>query len=359
MESWLHPGDQSRVVICTESPDLLDHLLAACAAADVEPDLMAGTAGLRNAWAEAAVVVIGADQAGRTQSLALPRRAHVYLAGVEPVDELAAHSARLGAALVVLPCGADWLATAVAERAVGSRGPARSLAVVGGSGGVGCSTLAAGLSFVAARQQLAVVLVEADPVGGGLDLLLGAERSPGWRWSRLARARGHLGDLSGQLPRADGVDVIAMARGSAEPAPGAEAVRAVLGSLARSHELVVIDAGRGVGPAARAAVEQAEAAILLTAGDVRGVAAARQVHAELAGVAARWGLLVRRPRSAGLAPEAAAEGFAMPLLGVVADEPGLAVAATRGEPPARSPRSPLGRTCRALLAGDAWWRSAA
>ena len=44
------------------------------------------------------------------------------------------------------------------------------------------------------------MLIDADPRSGGLDLLLGAERTAGWRWPRLATARGHLGDLTGQLP---------------------------------------------------------------------------------------------------------------------------------------------------------------
>jgi Mrp family chromosome partitioning ATPase len=94
--------------------------------------------------------------------------------------------------------------------------PAASSAFMGGSGGVGATTLAAGLAFVAARTQR-TMLIDADPRSGGLDLLLGAERTPGWRWPRLATARGHLGDLTGQLPSIDGIDLLSMARGESPP----------------------------------------------------------------------------------------------------------------------------------------------
>ena len=66
--------------------------------------------------------------------------------------------------------------TDLAGRPSGS-GPV--ICVVGGSGGVGASTLAAALAFVAARQAARSVLVDTDRLGGGLDLLIGAERVDG------------------------------------------------------------------------------------------------------------------------------------------------------------------------------------
>ena len=34
------------------------------------------------------------------------------------------------------------------------------------------------------RFDVELALVDLDPMGGGLDLLLGAESTPGWRWPR-------------------------------------------------------------------------------------------------------------------------------------------------------------------------------
>jgi secretion/DNA translocation related CpaE-like protein len=224
---------------------------------------------------------------------------------------------------------------------------------VGGSGGVGASTLAAGLAFVAARASQRTMLIDADPRSGGLDLLLGAERTAGWRWPRLATARGHLGDLTGQLPTVEGVDLLSMARG--ESAPGwelqSEQLKSVLLSAMRSHQITVVDLSRALGAAACEALRRAELAVLLVRDDVRGVAAGREVIRELEGESDQLGLVVRQGRSRLLEPKLVATGVGLPLLGSFADDPTLILAAERGDPPARAARSSLARLCRRLL-GD-------
>ena len=154
-------------------------------------------------------------------------------------------------------------------------------------GGVGASTLAAGLAFVAARASRRTMLIDADSRSGGLDLLLGAERTEGWRWPRLATARGHLGDLTG-LPTVEGVDLLSMARG--EPTPGwvpqAEQLKSVVLSAMRSHEITVVDLPRALGVAAREPLRKAKLAVLVVRDDVRGVAAGREVVREQVSVIA-------------------------------------------------------------------------
>ena len=68
----------------------------------------------------------------------------------------------------------------------------RVLAVLGGRGGAGASVLAAGLCVTASRSGLRTLLVDADPLGGGADLLLGWEEEHGLRWPQLAEAGGRL-----------------------------------------------------------------------------------------------------------------------------------------------------------------------
>ncbi len=60
-------------------------------------------------------------------------------------------------------------------------------------------------------------------------------------------------------------------------------------------------------------------------------------------------LVVRSGRARSLAPDTVAAGLGLALLGSVADDPGLILAAESGDPPARSSRSPLARTCRLIL----------
>ena len=158
------------------------------------------------------------------------------------------------------------------------------------------------------------MLIDADPRSGGLDLLMGAERTAGWRWPRLATARGRLGDLTGQLPTVEGVDLLSMARGDSTPSweLRAEQLKSVLQFAMRSHEITVVDLPRTLGAAAGEALRRAKLVVLLVRDDVRGVAAGREVVRELAGGCDRLGLVVRRGRLRLLEPQLVATGVGLP-----------------------------------------------
>ena len=336
--------------VASSDPELLEQILATAAAAAVEPTVVAGAAALRAHWASAAVVVIGIDQAAEVAESGLARRAEVYVVGDAADHEaLCSWSGPLGAAVVVLPGSAGWLTASMAD-ATRLRRRGRLVAVVGGSGGVGASTWAAGLAVIAAQLDVRTALVDADPLGGGLDLLMGAERSAGWRWSRLAGARGHLGDLSGQLPSAAGVEVLAVGRSErADPGPpGPEQLTAVLRSLSRSHELTVVDLPRASDWIAREVGQHADLVVLLARADVRGVSAARAVLDRLVDGPTPE-VVVRTRRTAVVTASAVADGLGVPLLGTVADDNAVRLAAERGDPPSRSARAAAAPSCRAAL----------
>jgi secretion/DNA translocation related CpaE-like protein len=346
---------ETTVVVATADSELLDHVLSVTAVVGVEPLILSDPGLLRQHWATASMFLLGVDQATRVAALGLPRRADVYLvAGEKTSTAQAQHcSIRLGAALLSLPTSASWLSDALVDIGGKGQGTGTLVCVVGGSGGVGASTLASGLAFVAARTSQRTMLIDADQRSGGLDLLLGAERTGGWRWPRLATARGHLGDLTGQLPTVEGVDLLSMARGDSTPSweLQAEQVKSVLQSAMRSHEITVVDLPRTLGAAAGEALRRAKLAVLLVRDDVRGVAAGREVARELASECDCLGLVVRRGRLHLLEPQLVATSVGLPLLGSFVDDPALVLAAERGEPPARSARSALARLCRQLL-GD-------
>lgn len=339
--------------VATEDPELLEQILATAAAAAVEPSVVSTVAALRPHWSSADVVVVGVDTAAGVAAAALPRRPEVFVVGAGADHErLCAWSGPLGATVMVLPESAGWLTASLADTRQ-QRGRGRLVAVLGGSGGVGASTWAAGLAVTAARQQLRTALVDADPLGGGLDLLMGAERSGGWRWPRLAGARGHLGDLSGQLPSVAGVDLLSVGRDEgADPGPpGVEQLTAVLRSFSRTHDLTVVDLPRPHDWIAREVTRQCDLLIVMVRADVRGVSAARAVLDQVRDGAAP-SVLVRVRRLGLLTADAVATGLGRPLLGTVVDDSALRVAAERGEPPARSARSARAAnaaSCRAAL----------
>ena len=342
---------QTSIVVAIGDSELLDQVLSITAVIGVEPLVLGDVGLLRQHWALASMVLLGVDQATRVATMGLPRRTDVYLVAEErTASQSQQWSMQLGAALVTLPSSASWLSDAVSNAAGTGRRPGQVICVVGGSGGVGASTLAAGLAFVAARTHRTMI-IDADPLSGGLDLLLGAERTSGWRWPRLATARGHLGDLTGQLPSVDGIDVLSMARAESPPgwAPHAEQLKAVVLSATRSHEMTVVDLSRSLGVAAWEALRRSELAVVVVRDDIRGIAAGREVVREFGEECERLGLVVRHGRSRLLEPNLVASGVGLPLLGSFVEDPTLVLAAERGDPPGRSGRSSLSRLCRQLL----------
>ena len=341
----------SSVIVAIADSELLDQVLSITAVVGIEPVVLGDVGLIRQHWASALTVLLDVDQAARALNLGLPRRTEVYLVSDDKSSQQAQQlSMQLGAAVVPLPSGVSWLSDALSNVASGGRGMGRLVCVVGGSGGVGASTLAAGLAFTAARTR-PTMLIDADPLSGGLDLLLGAERTPGWRWPRLATARGHLGDLTGQLPSVDEIDLLSMARGESPSgwAMHAEPLKAVLLSALRSHELTVVDLSRTLGVSASEAVQRAELVLLLVRDDIRGVAAGREVARQLRTESECLGVVVRQGRSRLLQPKLVASGVGLQLLGCFAEDPTLVLAAERGDPPGRSGRSSLARLCRQLL----------
>lgn len=341
--------------VLTADEELLDRLLATLAAVGMEPRVVSDPGALRTVWREATAVAVGGDRAEQLVALGLPRRSDVFVVGDDrDSDELCRWSVPLGAAVAPLPSSDAWFATALADAAGLRTGAGRLLAVVGSTGGVGSSTCAAAAAVTAAASGLRTVLVDGDALGGGLDLLVGAEHVDGWRWPHLAGARGHLGDLTGQLPYVDGVDLIAAARGVGRPGGrggseeiGPEQMAAVLRSTTRSHDLTVVDVPRWLSAVGLETTRRADLTVLVVRADLRGLAAARELAAWLPETSAQ--VLLRGPRSAAVGPELVEESLGLPVLATVTDEKTVRLGAERGESPGRSPRSSLTRACRQIL----------
>jgi secretion/DNA translocation related CpaE-like protein len=346
------PGEDVPLVI-TGDLELLDGVLAAAAAAAVEPSVTSEAASIRPTWASAPMVIVGLDRVRQVWDLMLPRRREIYVVGDETnQQELWQWSAPLGAAIVALPSGAGLLTAAIADLAARPGEDGLTVAVVAGSGGVGASTIAAGLCCVAAADTVSSMLVDLDPFGGGIDLLVGAESLPGWRWPRLQTAQGHLGDLTGHVPRVAGMDVLSASRDD-DHAPaelGTDSVRAVLLSTSRSHRLTVADLPRAMTASSREVLQRAQRTLLVVPANVRGIAAAQQFRSQLLSASSDLRVVVRTPRSGGVDAGMVSDAVELQLAGVVGEDSSLTAAADRGEPPGRSGRSPIGKLARRLLA---------
>jgi len=138
-----------------------------------------------------------------------------------------------------------------------------------------------------------------------------------------------------------------------------EQIQAVLLSAARSHQLVVVDVPRQLTAATREVLRRADLVLLVVLDQLRGIAAAQQMMGPLEDSCTALSVLVRTTRPRGLSGEAIADGLGLPLSGAVADDPAIRLGAARGEPPGRSARTQLARSCRSVLdaispSGGAW-----
>jgi secretion/DNA translocation related CpaE-like protein len=346
------PPDRSApagVLLVTRDRALGDHIRALADAAGTRVTVQPTAAG--PAFRGSALVLVGVDA---TDDVPRGRSGVVLVAridGGEVPEGVWKQALELGAEQVaVLPEAEPWLL----DRLIDAAGPvdrAPVIAVIGGRGGAGASTLAVALATTAARSGLRPVLIDADPWGGGIDLALGAEQLKGLRWPELPFGSGRLrpGALIGLLPDAGGVGVLACPRREPfELAPAAAA--AALDAAARDGDLVVVDLPRRVGPTEQGLLSACNRVLLVVPAEVRAAASGAQVMAAVDVHTADLRVVVRGPAPTGLEAEAVADALALPLQGELRPEPGLAAALDRGEAGSLPPRGPLALLSRRILA---------
>jgi secretion/DNA translocation related CpaE-like protein len=327
--------DTAPLLVATADPDALDDALRWCAAVGVTPEVASDAVAARRSWSAARAVLVAADLAGPLAGTAPPRRDGVLL--VEPgtaEGSVWRHAVALGAEAVLdardEPVVLDRLGALL-----DGDGEAASLAVVGAVGGAGASTLATAVALEAARRGHRPVLVDADTRGAGVDLVLGAERVEGVRWSALGGADGHVGAtrLSRLLPEHRGVAVLACPRdGAAVPA---DVAPDVLAAAARAYDVVVADVPRHLDGLGTAALQRCEGAVLVVPEDVRCVAAGRialtRVRAHVPRV-----LLVTVRRQGGLGSGPVAEALRLPVVARLGHDKRLRGDVDHGRGPGRS-----------------------
>lgn len=340
-------------LIVTGDPALADGLLRLAAAADAHAEVAYGADEARAAWTWPALVLVGADLAEDVASAALQRRPGVVLvAHADATAETYRMAVEISAQdVAVLPDNEEWLINAFAAAAEpdGKRGA--TLCVVGSRGGAGASVLAAALGLSAASMGLRPLLVDADPLGGGVDLMLGLEEYEGVRWDDLAERRGRLNPatLRDALPRSGELSVLSWRRG--EPAPvSQEAALSLFDAAARGFDLVIADVPRYPGDLGRTALRSADVTFLLVPAEVRATVAADGLSTALRRDTSDLRLVVQGPAPGGLTTETVTQALDLPAAGsfdrdrrvpAAMDDGGLARVCRRG---------PLADFCERVLA---------
>ncbi len=287
---------------------LLDEVLRLAAAAGVELDVVPDPGAARRQWLAAPLVLVGGDVAEQAAAVGLPRREDVLLVTADLDDaQVWQRAVHVGARRIAfLPEAEAWLVDELADVVAGGR--ARCVAVVGGRGGAGATTLAVALAVTGTRTGRSTLLVDGDPLGGGIDLALGGESTTGVRWPELVTASGRVSPLALReaLPAIDALSVLSWDRSDVLDVP-ADAMSAVLNAGLRGGDLVVVDLPRRVGDAASVALAAADLTLLVVPAEVRAVAAAARVAAAVSAACADLRVVVRDPAPSGLSAEVVAE----------------------------------------------------
>jgi septum site-determining protein MinD len=238
------------------------------------------------------------------------------------------------------------------ERAV-SRG--RAIVVTSGKGGVGKTTTTANVGAALAAAGKRVVLVDADIGLRNLDIVLGLESRVKHHLLDVLEEKVSLDEALVRDKRSENLFLLAAAQTREKEDVVTAQMKALMETLCERFEFVLIDCPAGIEMGFKNAIAGADHAIVVCTPEVSAVRDADRVVGLLPNTW-RPELIINRLR-----PHLVKRGkmlsvddvngiLRLPLLGVIADEPGVIVATNRGEPLALDAQSETGAAYRAIAA---------
>lgn len=336
-------------LLLTRDRSLADEVARLSAAAGVRPEVYDDPLAALSVWSSAPLVLVGADLVDEVASARPGRRDGVHVVGWTLGDGVFRAALAFGAGTVgELPACEAWLVDLLADSEE-SPGRGRTLGVIGGAGGAGASTFACALGQAGAARG-ATLVVDTDPLGPGLDRMLGLESVAGVRWGELAAGSGRLGAraLREAVPRSGGAPagpgVLTWASGTVVE-PDATVVREAVAAAQRGHDLVVLDLDRHGGTLLDELVARCDRVLVVVPATLAGIASTvRLLHRldHLPGAA----LAVRR---GGVSWDDLERATGLPVAVEVPDQRGLAESLDLGLGPLRHHRVPLARAAREVL----------
>jgi septum site-determining protein MinD len=233
------------------------------------------------------------------------------------------------------------------------RARGRSIVVTSGKGGVGKTTTTANIGTALAMTGAKVALVDADVGLRNLDIVLGLE----------ARVRSHVLDvLEGNVSLDDALvsdkrvptlRLLAAAQTREKDEVDTVAMHTMVDSLRDRFDYVLIDCPAGIEKGFTNAIVGADEAIIVCTPEVAAVRDADRVVG-LLGNRDSIKLIVNRlrpdlvRRGKMLSVEDVNAILRLPLLGVIADEPGVIISTNKGEPLVHDVTSTAGAAYRAI-----------
>jgi secretion/DNA translocation related CpaE-like protein len=339
-------------MIASNDHSIIDDLLRLAAAADVETELVRDADKARQGWHWPSLILVGNDLAEEVTAKAPPRRPGVVMvARTDDAEDPYRKAIEVGAQDVAqLPGDETWLVDTLAAAAEPVDGWGGTVCVMGARGGAGASVLASALGLTAARSGLRTLLIDGDPIGGGLDIVLGLEEQQGARWPHFADRRGRLSaaNLYEALPRLGDLSVLSWVR-EAPTAVTPEAAQSLLDAAVRAFDLVIVDVPRHEGEIGRSALRVADTILLLVPAEVRATMAADALLTPLRNDGTDLRLVVAGPAPGGVTPEVMAQALELPLAGVLEHDRKIAASVEEGGIAHSLRRGSLADLCKRLL----------
>ena len=209
----------------------------------------------------------------------------------------------------------EWLIEHLSAPAIRT---GKCIAVIPGCGGAGASTVASALAFHANALVETVSLVDCDQSSAGIDIVAGAERTPGMRWQDFVSLTNSITatDIVRGLPNKNGISILSS---STEPnSISTEEVKTIVSQLLTVNDLVILDLPRSEGLVRESElIAMADAVLVVVPSTVRGCASADRVIANVTENNETVELVVRTIPGSGLTPIEIAHSLNTPLAGSV------------------------------------------
>lgn len=349
-----------QVLLITDDSVLAEEVSRLAAVAGRDLHRVSRPADAAEHWRTAPLVLLDEGASNACAGLGLAGRSGIVLVGTKPPPDFWKAAFERGAEYALeLPDEETRLVALLAEAHEESVSRAgRVVAVVGGCGGAGASVLATVTALTAARQGQQCLLLDCDPLGGGLDLAVGAESDAGLRWSGLSVSGGRVAAsaLNDALPERrvgpGAITLLSCDRDDVSSGMTAESVHAVIAAGRRAGQTVVCDVPRSVSGSATAALREADLTVVVVPAEVRACAAAARTVAAFADSVGTVRAVVRGPAPGGLKVSDVARAVGVDVLTAMRSHPGVSPAMDRaGLCAARvAARGPLARVGREVLA---------
>jgi len=231
----------------------------------------------------------------------------------------------------------------------------RAIVVTSGKGGVGKTTTTANVGAALGATGASVALVDADVGLRNLDIVLGLEARVRHHVLDVLEGHADLEDALVSDKRVPTMKLLAASQTREKDDVDTQAFRSLIERLRERFDYVLIDCPAGIELGFQNAIVAADEAIIVCTPEVSAVRDADRVVG-LLGDRTSIKLIVNRLRPAlvrrgkMLSVDDVNAILRLPLLGVIADEPGVIVSTNKGEPIALDANSPTGDAYRKIAA---------